>query len=119
MTVDSDSIIKKIDELTGVLRLILEDLEGIRDSLKEFKPKPSEPSLLTVREVQESFPESLLTQVIFEQTDENIIVKPRGYLGPDTFKEIAGIVRDQLGGDYVSAGRESHFIIPRRRAWQP
>lgn len=115
MAVDSDSIIKKIDELTGILRLILEDLEGIRDSLKELKPKPSEPSLLTVREVQESFPESLLSQVIFEQTDENIIVKPRGYLGPETFKEIAGIV-DRLGGDYVSAGRESHFIIPRRRA---
>ena len=75
----------------------------------------AKPESLTIDDVQRVFPDSLAGTVYFEETDEHIIVRPRGYLGPDTFKEIAEIVRDRLGGDYMSAGRDSHFLIPRRR----
>jgi len=42
---------------------------------------------------------------------EGILVKPTGYLGRDKFTSIASAVRE-LGGRYVSAGRDSRFVIP-------
>jgi len=105
---------ERIDELVGILMLILQDLEEIKEALGSVGGE-AKPESLTIDDVQRVFPDNLAGTVYFEETDEHIIVRPRGYLGPDTFKEIAGIVRDRLGGDYVSAGRDSHFLIPRRR----
>jgi hypothetical protein len=41
-----------------------------------------------------------------------LIVRPAHYLGSDNFAKIAAIVRN-LGGSYVSAGKNSHFEIPK------
>ena len=114
MTVNCEGLAERINELVGVLRLIVRDLEEIKEALGSVGGEAKLESL-TIDDVQRVFPDSLAGTVYFEETDEHIIVRPRGYLGPDTFKEIAGIVRDRLGGDYVSAGRDSHFLIPRRR----
>jgi len=47
-------------------------------------------------------------------TDEpnHIKVAPRQYLGSENFAKIASVVRD-AGGEYVSAGKNSHFNIPK------
>ena len=37
-----------------------------------------------------------------------VIAKPRNYLGSETFAKVAAIVRNS-NGEYVSAGKESHF----------
>jgi hypothetical protein len=50
----------------------------------------------------------------FEETDEHVLVKPRLFLGSDNFRRIANIIRDQLGGEYVSAGKDSHFRISKK-----
>lgn len=42
---------------------------------------------------------------------EGITVSPKAYLGRDKFASIAAIIRD-LGGDYISAGKDSRFVIP-------
>ena len=68
---------------------------------------------LTIDSVQRLFPPDLVGLLYFEDTDEHILVKPRQYLGSDNFRRIASIVRDQLGGEYISAGRDSHFRIPK------
>jgi len=68
---------------------------------------------LTIESVQSLFPPDLASLLYFEDTDEHILVKPRQYLGSDNFRRIASIVRDQLGGEYISAGRDSHFRIPK------
>jgi hypothetical protein len=49
--------------------------------------------------------------VNFEETETYIIIKPRQYLGSENFARIASIIRG-IGGEYVSAGRDSHFRIP-------
>lgn len=52
-----------------------------------------------------------LSDVTVAEETEGVVVRPTGYLGRDKFNAIAAVVRG-LGGRYVSAGRESHFIIP-------
>jgi len=82
---------------------------------------PEEPSTaqsiqvktVTIDSVQRFFPPDLASLLYFEETDEHILVKPRQYLGSDNFRRIASIVRDQLNGEYISAGRDSHFRIPK------
>ena len=67
----------------------------------------------TIDSVQRLFPPDLAGLLYFEDTNGYILVKPKQYLGSDNFRRIASIVRDQLGGEYVSAGRDSHFRIPK------
>jgi len=69
---------------------------------------------LTISDVQKLFPENLQTLLVYEQTAEYIKIKPRQYLGSDDFKTVAAIVREKIGGEYVSAGRDSHFRVPRK-----
>ena len=68
---------------------------------------------MTIENVQNLFPPDLASLLYFEDTGEHIIVKPRQYLGSDNFRRIASIIRDQLSGEYISAGRDSHFRIPK------
>ena len=57
------------------------------------------------------FPEDLRSLLSFEQKADAVIIKPRQFLGSENFAKIADIVK-QHGGDYISAGKESHFKIP-------
>jgi hypothetical protein len=61
------------------------------------------------------FPEDLENLLNFEEKDDYIIIKPRQFLGSDNFSKIASVVR-QAGGEYISAGKASHFRVPRQRA---
>ena len=68
----------------------------------------------SAEDVQAAFPPELSEMLFFEVADDYVVVKPRQYLGSDNFRQIASVVRDQLGGEYVSAGKDSHFRIPQR-----
>ena len=48
----------------------------------------------------------------FTEKDGYVIVKPREYLSTDVFAKVARLVRE-AGGEYISAGKESHFRIPK------
>jgi len=118
-----DDILRRIDELIGILKIISDDLAEISKSLKatvtlkeipEVTPLTQTRQMQTINDVQKIFPRDLAGMLYFEETDEYILIRPRQYLGPENFAKIASIVRDQLGGEYVSAGRESHFRIPRK-----
>jgi len=58
----------------------------------------------------EKLPADLQKQRFFDKGD-HIRVEPKYYLGKTLFAQIAQVVRD-LGGEYVSAGRDSHFPFP-------
>lgn len=67
----------------------------------------------SVKEIQKLFPQNLLKLVTIEEKDvQTIIVKPKEFLGKERFSQIANIVKE-VNGRYVSAGRDSHFTIPR------
>lgn len=58
------------------------------------------------------FPESLAELVTISDMGVNWEVRPRAFLNPSTFAELAGVIRGK-GGVYVSAGKASHFVIPK------
>lgn len=41
-----------------------------------------------------------------------VMVKPSSFLGPENFSKVAQIIRS-IGGQYVSAGKNTHFEIPK------
>jgi len=73
------------------------------------KPKKKGEAVENVRML---FPKDLEEVLMFEAKGEYIVIKPRQYLGSENFAKIASIVRD-AGGEYISAGKESHFRIQK------
>jgi len=55
-------------------------------------------------------------QLLLDFIDEgdHYKVKPKNYLGSEKFAEIGAVVRE-LGGEYVSQGKESHFIVKKAK----
>lgn len=120
---DIKDLLRRIDDLLRVLKFVSDDLLEISRTLKVYvssrmeAPRPGMgemEKIRTIDDVQKFFPQDLLGLLLFEITDDYIIVKPRHYLGPENFARIASIIREQLKGEYVSHGKESHFRVPRR-----
>jgi hypothetical protein len=65
--------------------------------------------IYTLAEVQASLREHANVLSIAEEA-EGIVVRPVSYLGKEKFTVIAEKVRG-MGGTYISAGKESRFII--------
>jgi hypothetical protein len=53
--------------------------------------------------------------LVFEDKSEHFIIRPKTFLQGQAFKDVANIVQGQ-GGDYISAGKDSHFRIPKSKA---
>jgi hypothetical protein len=77
-------------------------------------PQSQVEKLQTVDDVKKNFPEDMQSLLNFEETQDLIIIKPKAFLGSENFAKVAQIVR-RIGGDYVSAGKESHFRVPRKK----
>ncbi|MCX8170722.1 MAG: hypothetical protein N3E47_01940 [Candidatus Bathyarchaeota archaeon] len=119
--VDVKEILKRLDDLTRVLEIIAEDLAEITSALKAYISSYSGETSVSqsfkarsIDDIQRFFPQDLLGLLLFEVTDDHIIIKPRQYLGPENFARVASIVRDHLKGEYVSHGKNSHFRVSRR-----
>ena len=74
------------------------------------KPTESVSPKITLESVGSRLEEHL-EELEVSETAEGIVVKPKGFLGRDKFVSVASII-EELGGRYVSAGRESRFLIP-------
>jgi len=118
-----EEVLQRIDQLLVVLKEISQDLADISKSLKVAgvpspvtAPAPPSPvpaeRMRSVKDVRTLFPKELEDMLNFEETGRYIIIKPRQYLGSENFAKIASIVRG-TGGEYISAGKESHFKVPR------
>lgn len=66
----------------------------------------------SIEKARALFPKDLGDMLTFEEDKDSIVIKPNGYLGSDNFSRIVHIIRG-VGGEYISAGKESHFKIPR------
>ena len=117
-----EEVLQRIDQLLVVLKDIAQDLADISKSLKVTGvPSPitaPAPALTpaermrSVKDVRTLFPKELEDMLNFDETAQYIIIKPRQYLGSENFAKIASIVRG-TGGEYISAGKESHFRVSR------
>jgi len=63
-------------------------------------------------DVQKNFPKELERLLQFREESSYIIIKPKQFLGSENFAKIASIARE-LGGEYISAGRDSHFRVSK------
>ncbi len=135
-----DQIVQRIDELLAVMRDVSEDLKTISASLKSMavgqitaKPTTAQPSTKTVpaaaprpaapapsagqniEDIRMMFPQELDTMLAFEDKGDYVMIKPKQFLGSENFAKIASTIRG-IGGEYISAGRDSHFRVYKKRA---
>jgi len=118
--VNIQELARKVDELLSVLNVISGDLAEVSKSLKAVSGPAAVPAVSVtpsekkrrINDVKQAFSSELAGMLIFEESGTFIIVKPRRFLGSDNFAKIASIVRN-LGGEYISAGRNSHFKVPK------
>jgi len=118
--VSIEELARKVDELLNLLNVISGDLAEVSKSLKAVSGSAASPTVAvapsekkpSINEIKQAFSSELAGMLIFEESGNFIIVKPRRFLGSDNFARIASIVRN-LGGEYISAGRNSHFKVPK------
>jgi uncharacterized protein YoxC len=123
-----EKLVEKVDALLEVLNNISEDLRTVSASIKSIavsqitQPTPKTPVIISheiherkksIEDVRVAFPEVLEALLSFEEKSDYIMVKPRQFLGSENFAKIASAVRG-MGGEYVSAGKESHFRVPKK-----
>jgi len=123
-----ERLVERIDELLVVLNKISEDLRTVSASIKSMavsqitQPAPQAPAPVSheihekraIEDIRMIFPENLEHLLNFEEKGDYIIVKPRQFLGSENFAKIASAVRG-IGGEYISAGRDSHFRVPKKK----
>jgi len=66
-----------------------------------------------ISDIRAMFPEELGNLLMFAEEEDHITIKLRQFLGSENFAKIASIVRG-IGGDYISAGKESHFRVAKK-----
>ena len=117
---NTDEILRRLSEVLDVLKRISEDLQDISKSLKTTAPRAATATApqaakavdKRIEDIRVMFTKDLEAMLIFEDKETFIRITPRQFLGSENFAKIASAVRE-AGGEYVSAGRDSHFRIPK------
>ena len=124
-----NELMAKVDKLVMDLSKTSEELRSVSASLKSIAvgqiiqpPTAQAPAtketgskLRSLDDIRMSFPEELETRLGFEEKGDYIIIKPKQFLGSENFAKIASAVRG-MGGEYISAGKDSHFRVPKKKA---
>lgn len=136
-----NQLLQKVEEITVTLNKISDELRSVSASLKSIAvgqitsqptaktytptpthaPSPTPASIATpskersLDDIRMSFPEELEARLSFEEKGDYIIIKPKQFLGSENFAKIASAVRG-MGGEYISAGKDSHFRVPKKKA---
>jgi hypothetical protein len=132
-----NQLLEKVDEISITINKISEELHSVSASLKSLAvgqitqpptrpvipktvmPPPTAPQesskQRSLDDTRMSFPEELETRLSFDEKGDYIIIKPKQFLGSENFAKIASAVRG-MGGEYISAGKDSHFRVPKKKA---
>jgi len=125
-----ENLLDRIEEILLVLKGISDDLRAVSASLKSMAvgqithpvQQPPAPAgchegnerQKSVEDIRMSFPQDLENLLNIEERNDYIIIKPRQFLGSENFAKIASAVRG-MGGEYISAGKDSHFRVPKKK----
>ena len=92
---------------------VLNLLMVIRDNTAVKRRKIEQavrPDFVTV--VTNKFDDNLKKLLNFQVVDDGtVLIHPLRYLGSETFAKVAQIVSKELGGNYISDGKNSHWEI--------
>ncbi len=114
---DANGVLKVLGDLERLAELYLQNrLVRTPGEIEKKKsaavstPSPTA-SVPAIDKVRKAFPEELEDRLTFTVKGDWVIVKAKEFLGHDTFGKVAGLIRG-LGGEYISAGKDSHFRVP-------
>ena len=124
-----NELVGKVDKILKTLSEISEEMRSVSSSMKSLAggqitqptatqaPTPPEAGAKqrSLDEIRMSFPEELEARLSFEEKGDYMIIKPKQFLGSENFAKIASAVRG-MGGEYISAGKDSHFRVPKKKA---
>ncbi|MGD0996002.1 MAG: hypothetical protein ABR909_10830 [Candidatus Bathyarchaeia archaeon] len=124
-----NELVGKVDKILKSLSDISEEMRSVSSSMKSLAggqitqptatqaPTPPEAGAKqrSLDEIRMSFPEELEARLSFEEKGDYMIIKPKQFLGSENFAKIASAVRG-MGGEYISAGKDSHFRVPKKKA---
>ncbi len=129
-----NELVGKVDKILKALSEISEEMRSVSASMKslaggqitqpgatqaptppEVGAKQSGAKQRSLDDIRMSFPEELEARLSFEEKGDYIIIKPKQFLGSENFAKIASAVRG-MGGEYISAGKDSHFRVPNKKA---
>ena len=120
-----EKLAMRVDEILNVLNSITEEVQGLSKSIKivlgvnvsRTSPLTSKiapvDSNKSIRNIKKNFPKDLEKLLDFKEEAQYVIIKPKQFLGSENFAKIASITRE-LGGEYISAGRDSHFRVSKK-----
>jgi hypothetical protein len=118
-----DKILKSLSDISEEMRSVSSSLKSLAGGQTAQPPVAQAPTpttheaaskLRTLDEIRMSFPEELEARLGFEEKGDYIIIKPKQFLGSENFAKIASAVRG-MGGEYISAGKDSHFRVPKKK----
>lgn len=126
-----NQLLEKADEINLTLNKISEELRSVSTYLKSLglgqinqptaqtsAPQPAAREISkqnSLDDIRMSFPEELEARLSFDEKGDYLIIKPKQFLGSENFAKIASAVRG-MGGEYISAGKDSHFRVPKKKA---
>ena len=102
----SEDMKKLLMKFRTHLTMVVADIDSYLGATVQEKPRAP-------TDVATAFPEDLRSQLTFSEVEGYHIIRPKQYLGKETFRKVIDIVQGQTDGEYVSAGKDSHFRIPR------
>jgi len=130
-----NQLLVKVDEIAVSINRISDELRTVSASLRSITvgqitqspahtPLPTTfapptaahetSKLRSLDDIRMSFPEELEARLSFDEKGDYIIIKPKQFLGSENFAKIASAVRG-MGGEYISAGKDSHFRVPKKK----
>ena len=117
LEIKADKLREKIEKLDEYSRSTENYLSSIKTLDIAGKPECLKKQLETTAqdsaiEDVKIFLSAYVAMLDFKESDNHIMVTPKQFLGKENFASVAQIIRD-LDGIYVSAGRNSHFKIPK------
>ena len=91
----------------------MQEIEGILYGMREriwqlYGPR----DYSNITDIELKFTQEQASKLSFEQIGDSWIIKPKAFLGSELFADISARVRE-LGGQYVSDGKNSHFKVKR------
>ena len=135
-----NQLLQKVDDITVSLNKIFDELRTVSASLKSLAvgqiTQPTSKNYARTQtsassstlsqaaplskqrsldDIRMSFPEELEARLSFDEKGDYIIIKPKQFLGSENFAKIASAIRG-MGGEYISAGKDSHFRVPKKKA---
>ena len=93
-----------LTELCNKSDAFSQDLRAFLQRINEDTPPKTDEAFI--------LPPDIAQKVLIETTSTELVLRPKSYLGNETFRTLLSIVK-KFHGRYVSNGKNSYFAVPK------